>query len=290
MTGRYPMTVLSTALRRSRPWYAAVVLAVAVLAVLGFVSAGSATPTRHVAAGRAVPPPPAAPTNANQIQNLDQVETAIKAYYGDTPTQTPDPVDGTTMLHVASPTGAYAKQMHRIEGRAGSYLDRRSNHARQAKKAIVLDIDDTTLNTYNYEIYSNFVFDPTTNADFVNAAAFPAVFGMPHLVRTAKAEGYTIFFLTGRPSSQTAGTTTNLRKVGYPKVPAGQLFLKDLSDPWLSSCAPNCSTTQYKSLTRKHIESLGYRIVANFGDQFSDLRGGFANRRFKIPNPMYFLP
>jgi hypothetical protein len=284
------MTFSSSALHRSRTWYAAVVLAITALATLGFVSAGSATPTRHLAEGRAVPPPPAAPTNANQIQNLDQVETAIKAYYGDTPTKTPDPVNGKTLLHVASPTGAYAKQMHGIEGRAESYLDHRSSHAHQTKKAIVLDIDDTTLNTYNYEIYSNFVYDPTTNGDFVNAAAFPAVFGMPHLVRTAKAEGYTIFFLTGRPSSQTDGTVTNLRKVGYPTVPSDQLFLKDLSDPWLSSCTPNCTTTQYKSLTRKHIESRGYRIVANFGDQFSDLRGGFANRRFKIPNPMYFLP
>ena len=48
--------------------------------------------------------------------------------------------------------------------------------------------------------------------------------------------------------------------------------------------------TQYKSLTRQHIESLGYDIVANFGDQFSDLNGGFADQTFKIPNPMYFLP
>jgi HAD superfamily, subfamily IIIB (Acid phosphatase) len=282
------MTSLSSVLR-SRTWYAVVLLAVAALAVLGVVSVGSASPAGHQSADRAVPPPPAAPTNANQIQNLDQVETAIKAYYGDTPTSTPDPVDGKTTLHVPSPTGAYAKQMHRIEGRAAHYLAHRSK-AGQPKKAIVLDIDDTTLNTYNYEIYSNFVYDPTTNADFVNAAAFPAVFGMPHLVKTAKSEGYTIFFLTGRPSTQTSGTVTNLRKVGYPKVPAGHLFLKDNSDPWLSSCSPNCTTTQYKSLTRKHIQSLGYRIVANFGDQFSDLRGGFANRRFKIPNPMYFLP
>jgi hypothetical protein len=267
------------------------VVSVAILAVFGFVSAGSATAGHHLPkGGHRVPAPPAAPTNANQIQNLDQVETAIKAYYGDTPTETPDPVNGTTMLHVPSPKGAYAKQMHRIENRAERYLARRDRMAKQRNKAIVLDIDDTTLNTYNYEIYSNFVYDPTTNADFVNAAAFPAVFGMPRLVHEAKADGYTIFFLTGRPTSQMSGTVTNLTKVGYPMVPADHIFLKDLTDPWLSSCAPNCTTTQYKSLTRQHIQSLGFRIIGNFGDQFSDLRGGFAARRFKIPNPMYFLP
>ena len=65
--------------------------------------------------------------------------------------------------------------------------------------------------------------------------------------------------------------------------------------PYLqAACAgdPNgsCTTLHYKSATRAHIESLGYDIVANFGDQFSDLNGGFADRTFKLPNPNYFLP
>ncbi|HET6154170.1 MAG TPA: HAD family acid phosphatase, partial [Marmoricola sp.] len=158
---------------------------------------------------------------------------------------------------------------------------------------VLFDIDDTTLNTFNYEIYSNFVYTPTTNAAFVNAGVFPAVPGMPDLVSWAQSHGYTIFFLTGRPVTQTAGTKANLVNVGYPSVPDSQLYLKDLTAPWLASCGtstPACTTIQYKSLTRQHIESLGYDIVANFGDQYSDLTGGFADRTFKVPNPMYFLP
>jgi hypothetical protein len=54
--------------------------------------------------------------------------------------------------------------------------------------------------------------------------------------------------------------------------------------------APTCTTIQYKSLTRQHIESLGVVIVANVGDQYSDLKGGFADSTYKIPNPMYYLP
>ena len=42
--------------------------------------------------------------------------------------------------------------------------------------------------------------------------------------------------------------------------------------------------------TRQLIESQGYDIVANVGDQLSDLEGGFADRTFKLPNPMCFLP
>ena len=97
------------------------VAALAVLATLGFQSSA-------VSHGfHAVPAPPASPTSADQIQNIDQVRTAIKAYYGDTPTTTVDPVpnsvDGKdTALHVASPTGAYAQETARLEKSALSYL------------------------------------------------------------------------------------------------------------------------------------------------------------------------
>jgi hypothetical protein len=254
----------------------------------------------------AVPAPPAAPTSASQIQNLDQVKTAIKAYYGDTVSGT-DP-DGSPQ-HLASPNSAYAHEVAGIEHVAGRYLAQRAhvahtpghvrrqvraaNHAHTAtgKPAIVLDVDDTSLNTYNYEIFSNFVYNPVTNATFVNAAAFPAVFGMPQLANAAASEGYTVFFLTGRPATQRTGTVQNLQNVGF-NVPTDpdHLYLKDSTAPWLSSCTTSCTTIQYKSLTRQHIESLGYDIVGNFGDQFSDLKGGFADRDFKIPNPMYYLP
>ena len=56
-------------------------------------------------------------------------------------------------------------------------------------------------------------------------------------------------------------------------------------------CGPSgCTTTEYKSGTRKYISSLGNTIVADFGDQYSDLLGGDAGHQVKLPNPMYYLP
>lgn len=250
--------------------------------------------------GGAVPPPPTSPTSDSQIQNIDQVKTAIKGYYGDTTTSTPDPVSGTTTLHQFSPTGAYAQQTEGIAAKAEDYLARKAHHHSErghdhgpsGTPAILFDIDDTTLNTYSYEIYSSFVYNPTTNAAFVNAGSksvFPAVPGMTDLEAQAVADGYTVFFLTGRPASQLTGSEANLTDAGYTFDPAN-IYLKDQTKPWLSTCAPTCTTTQYKSLTRKYIESQGYDIVANFGDQFSDLNGGYADKTFKMPNPMYYLP
>jgi len=283
-------------IRFSRPTRTATIAIASAAAGIALAVPGLAVATHT---GQDVPAPPANPTSASQIQNIDQVKTAIKGYSGDTVTTTVDPVpnsiDGADVaLHTFNPDGAYAHEVEGIATKAGKYLA--NHHKHTVGKAVLFDIDDTTLNTYNYEIYSNFVYNPTTNAAFVNAAAFPAVPGMVNLEQKALAKGYAVFFLTGRPADattgQTAGTLTNLTSAGYTVDPT-HVYLKDKTgarQPWLLSCAPTCTTTQYKSLTRQHIESLGYDIVANFGDQFSDLNGGFADRTYKIPNPMYFLP
>ena len=46
----------------------------------------------------------------------------------------------------------------------------------------------------------------------------------------------------------------------------------------------------WKARTRKAIVRNDYRILASLGDQWSDLDGGWAQRRFKVPNPMYVIP
>jgi predicted secreted acid phosphatase len=180
-------------------------------------------------------------------------------------------------------------------------------------RAIVLDVDDTTLATWNYEIFSNWAFNPTTNGQFVTDQRFPAVPGMVEMVQQAASEGYAIFFLTGRGAAQEAPTLGNLTSdgvgvdAGYPAPttlnngedglftkPAVGSYPDYLNKP--EFCGPaiaegkSCPTIQYKSGVRAHIESLGYDIVGNFGDQFSDLEGGFADKTFKMPNPNYFLP
>ncbi|UQX89225.1 HAD family acid phosphatase [Jatrophihabitans telluris] len=264
----------------------------ALIAALGLTFGGITTASAHGNSGHiahpAHPAPPSstvAPTRGDSIPNVTLVENKIKAYYGDT-------VVGTD--HVPSTTGNYAKEVHGIEAKARSYLAHARVKPAEGKKSVVFDIDDTTLNTYNYEIFSGFSYNPMTNADYVNNARFPEVYGMPALVNWASSKGYTVFFLTGRPETQRAGTVTNLSKVGY-QVPldTAHLYLKYTAGnqpSYIRCAAATCTTTEYKSQTRKHIESLGYDLVANFGDQFSDLRGGYGDKTFKIPNPMYYLP
>ena len=230
-----------------------------------------------------------APKHGDRIPNVTTVENQIKAYYGSVAGNVP----GIGAVTLPSPSSNYAKELAGIEKHARAYLARAIHKSSAAKPAVVFDIDDTTLNTYDYEIFSQFAYNPTTNAQFVNAKAFPAVFGMPAMVNWAASKGYTVLFITGRPEAQRTATAANLADAGYGvATDTAHLFLKPATVPSYLHCAAvtTCTTIEYKSGTRAYLQSQGYKIIADFGDQFSDLKGGAAGRQFKLPNPMYYLP
>jgi predicted secreted acid phosphatase len=280
------------------------------------------------------------PKTEAQMTNIDVGRAYAKNYYG-----APGAATGPAGAWNASlnQNSNYAAEARSVAKEGDNWLSARSN---VANRAVVFDVDDTTLTTWNYELYSNWDFNPATNAQFVGLTgttftgnAFPATPGMLELANHAKALGYAIFWITGRGDAQHAATVANLQSdsaAGFsdldtvtisgktiPEVDAGYpaptgidtghglsgqpnftdgLFTKPgigLYPAYLNKpdfCGPSitagasCPTIQYKSGTRAYIESQGYDIVADFGDQFSDLLGGFADRTFKMPNPNYYLP
>jgi predicted secreted acid phosphatase len=282
-------------LRRSAPLIAGSLIAAAGLA-FGSVSVASAQAARHA-------PPPSieqqaaavraqdayTPADGNQELNVNVLEDQVEHYYGSASATYP----GVGTVTIPSSTSNYAKQMKQIVAGAEGYLAAAIRHHHGVgKPAVVFDIDDTLLNTYDYEIAEQFGYTPASNAVWINAAAFPAVFYMPQLVSFAASHGYAVFFITGRPQSQTAATIKDLTSAGYAAPQAGHLFLKPPTAPPYLHCADPaaCTTTEYKSGTRKYISSKGYSIVADFGDQYSDLVGGDAGHQVKIPDPMYYIP
>jgi predicted secreted acid phosphatase len=287
----------------------------------------------------------------SEIQNIDVVRAWLKNYYG-----APTAIAGTTgtwrtPLNLGS---NYAAEAQSVADEGSKWLNAHQPKKGESK-AVVFDVDDTTLTTWNYELYSNWIFNAGDNASFVGLTGnpgvwtgnlFPATPGMVDLATKAKGMGYAVFFLTGRGDAQHAATIANLVNDeaaglpalntaiapsiggGLPEVDAGYpaptavntghplaapfmdgLFTKPatgnaaagttnqypayLNKPEFCAAAiasnASCPTTRYKSGTRAYIESLGYDIVANFGDQFNDLDGGFADKTFKMPNPNYYL-
>jgi hypothetical protein len=234
------------------------------------------------------------PKFADQVTNIDVLRQQIKNYYGDPLAVTGSAGTWASALNLDS---NYAKEASSVAADGARWLATGWRGKASGKKAVVIDVDDTTLATWNYEIYSNWDYNPGTNGDFVTNEWFPAVPGMVDMVTKAEGEGYAIIVITGRPAGQLAVTVDNLTKVGYPEPdltftkPAVTEYPLYLQTACFGDPGGKCTTDHYKAATRGYIESsLGYDIVANFGDQFSDFTGGFEDRTFKMPNPNYFLP
>jgi|SRR5689334_2628072 len=98
---------------------------------------------------------------------------------------------------------------------------------------------------------------------------------------TAKDLGVAIFFITGRNEPQRAATERNLAAVGYTG------YTRLIMEP---ADAHYVSAADFKAPQRQAIEDQGYTIIANMGDQPSDLDGGFSERTFLLPNPFYRIP
>jgi predicted secreted acid phosphatase len=258
---------------------AAAVGAACVVAAGAIYGAGAATAGQSTA------------NSTHEPYNIGLLVKDIDTYYGAT-------LDANG-VYQASATSPYAKDLAALDKAAKKYIDQAARKARHKgdKPAVVFDIDDTLLLSLDYEKKTNYTYNSTTWAEYVAKADRPAVFGSPELVQYAKSKGVEVFYNSGLKESQRAAAVENLKKVGADiNLDAAHMFLKDAANPpsYLSACAtPNnwtCTTVQYKSGTRKHIEQdLGYDIVANFGDQYSDLDGGYANRTYKLPNPTYFV-
>jgi predicted secreted acid phosphatase len=155
-------------------------------------------------------------------------------------------------------------------------------HVRKVSKkklAVVLDIDETSLSNLSAIEADNFTFGTNSQAEATNeiGKAIPATL---KLYNDAKARGVTLFFITGRGEATRAHTESNLTREGYSGWK--QLYLKPAGS--------TLTTVAYKTGARQDIEKQGYTIIANIGDQYSDLAGGHAASAFKLPNPFYFLP
>ncbi|MCX5587367.1 HAD family acid phosphatase [Streptomyces erythrochromogenes] len=127
------------------------------------------------------------------------------------------------------------------------------------KPALVLDIDNTSLETDFHWFWTY----PT-----------PAIAKVRALTQYAHARGVAVFFVTARPGIIHSLTEYNLKAVGYP---VSGLYVRDLPDLFEE-------VSTYKTAKRAEIEARGYTIIANIGNSPTDLVGGHAERTVKLPD------
>jgi predicted secreted acid phosphatase len=174
-------------------------------------------------------------------------------------------------------SGAWARSVGRLYRSAERSLRRQLDRRGAPRRpAVVLDIDETSLS--NYPCLDAVDFELSGVATCVTQGRSADIPAARRFVAAAQKRHVTVFFITAAPEGLEASRRANLRKVGY----RGRFTVigRPASDT-ASSVVP------YKSGERRKIERRGYRILVNVGDQRSDLAGGHARARFKLPNRIY---
>jgi acid phosphatase len=166
-------------------------------------------------------------------------------------------------------------------------------HAAHAKRpAIVMDIDETSLTNWPNLAADDFGLVADGSCDVLPAgpcgfnrwilkSSAEAIVPARNLFKTAKRHGVAVIFITGRPNSQRDATIINLDHAGYD----GWAELRTRPD------GDKRTVQEYKLAERIDVENEpeGYTIIANIGDQMSDIDGGHGGCTFKVPNPFYFI-
>jgi predicted secreted acid phosphatase len=174
---------------------------------------------------------------------------------------------------------------------AEKFIEQKAAYSK--RPAIVMDIDETSLTNWPNLAADDFGFIANGTCD--NLPAGPCGFNrwilkssaeplQPalKLFKAAKLNGVAVIFITGRPQSQRDATIVNLDHAGF----VGWTELRTRPDG-------DVGTVQnYKTKERIKVEEEpeGYAIIANVGDQMSDIDGGHSGCTFKVPNPFYFIP
>ncbi|MCV7041280.1 acid phosphatase [Mycolicibacterium moriokaense] len=219
----------------------------------------------------AQPPAPPAPIIPSPVQpaNVGDLKREAVAYYD---------------------SGAYLTNLQQAAAPAIAWINEQA--PRVARPAVVFDVDETALSNWEAIKANDFGRFGTGPCDQLpegpcgwlawdlsgRSTMIPPTMDV---FNTAKERGATIFFITGRDESQRASTERNLLNTGY----AG--YERLIMEP---TGAHYVSAADFKAPQRAAIEAEGYTIIANIGDQPSDLAGGFAQQTYLLPNPFYRIP
>lgn len=216
------------------------------------------------------------------ITSLLLLSATGKAFAGDLtrPQCTPEQRIGSLCFDANMPqavektrTREFQAAFDSVVSQAQAYLDAQTP---SPTKVVLTDLDETLVSNLTY-------FDRTpgwTQEGFQawlksrrHGPYFPAV---RQLLLNAKARGFKVIFITGRPATLCHETLRQTRK-----IPWDGIFFKPGG---LSMPGGN-----YKTQMRNALRALGYEIVLNIGDQLSDfdLPVDPQAGEFLLPNVLY---
>jgi hypothetical protein len=187
--------------------------------------------------------------------------------------------------------GGYVKDIAAVMKDATDHVLGRAREVRWP--AVVLDIDETSLSNWDNIKADDYGFIEGGACslqakmacgfnDWIDKAIAPAIGPTLDFFNAIRAENIAVFFITGRREKQRQATLWNLDRAGF----------KSWARVATRPDEQHGSVVSFKSGERDKILAERYIILANIGDQDSDLepKDESYGCPFKLPNPFYFIP
>ena len=178
-------------------------------------------------------------------------------------------------------SGEYAREIADVALTTNAYLRERipQGAAPGKKLAIVFDIDETMITSADEIVANDYGYVPKVWDHWVAKGEAPAILPVQSVYGTALHEKIDVLIITGRTEKDRVVTEENLHRVGY----------KNWTRIVYRSASDLPGNADFKTEVRRKLTQEGYQIIANIGDQASDLSNGYAERTFKLPNPFYMV-
>jgi acid phosphatase len=171
----------------------------------------------------------------------------------------------------------YMEDIRAVTFEAEKYVAQHINTSK--RNAIVLDVDETSLSNLKYELQMDFGYTSSTWSEWKSKSQATPIFPTLQLYTWAQSKKLALFFITGTTEDLRESMKANLLNAGY--LSWDSLYMRPVNNHERASV--------YKPKIRREITERGYYILASIGDQESDLTGGYAEKTFKLPNPMYLV-
>ena len=179
--------------------------------------------------------------------------------------------------------GQHYHDVSKILLQAKKTMDKYTQVTIKDKYAVVLDIDETSINNYLHLKKAGF---PQTENDKVWDELLQKTCADPiaptlEFYRYCLSKNIKIFFISARYAYGLNATKQSLVSAGY------DIFEEVYVLPVNITEYTSVYFAEFKSMIRSKIQSQGYNIIASIGDQKSDLSGGFTKHTFLLPNFLY---
>lgn len=196
--------------------------------------------------------------SSSNIENLSVTKEKIRNYYE---------------------SGQYEKEVSAILNEAMNKINK-LNISKDPKNVVIFDIDETALDNYPHLTEVDYGYIKSLWDEWLMSGKSKSISKVKEFYDYLISKNIKVIFITGRNNEFYEITYKNLKDVGY------SLFdtLITRNDFYKHKKA-----IEYKSKMRKELVNNGYHIIANIGDQWSDLEGGNSGIKIKLPNYLYYI-